>query len=282
MTVVEAAFALPILLLFMFGLADIGMWVFNGNQASNAARDGARIAILAYNQADVSGSADETAIVDAIDAHLPGRTITAADVAIQCLDPDGHTVACATARVDKDRIQVAVDWSWNLVTPIAGIFGTTRGDVTGTSTMTIVGLPHAALPPASTTTTPPTSSTTSSTSTPPGSTTSTTTTTIPPCTASNLTVSPVAAKSNGRLQNDVTITWETNGVPDCSDLLVRIEAPLGGTASRSCGCGASPNHSWTYDKNANNFWTTSGNQGWVRVFNGSIQIAAKSFTVTAA
>ena len=41
-TIVEAAFVIPILFLFMFALIDIGLWEYQRTQASAAARDGAR------------------------------------------------------------------------------------------------------------------------------------------------------------------------------------------------------------------------------------------------
>lgn len=276
-TLVEASIALPILFIFVAGLVDIGMWVFNANQAANAARDGARYAILDYELADVHGSTDFDAIVATMQAHLPQRTIDPADVDVRCIDPDNNVISCATAEPDSDRIQVLLEWGWQLVTPIAGLMNMTEGTVQGTSTMVIVGraLPGSGPPPSTTTTTPASTTTTTPSST--TSTSSTTTTTIP-CTASGLTVSPVKAKSGGQLQNDVVIAFSTNNVPACGSISVQIQAPLGGSASTSCGCGGPPNYSWTYDKNANNFWTTG--TGYARVFNGSSVIAVKSFTVT--
>lgn len=277
-TVVEASFALPVLFLFIAGLIDIGMWVYNANQAANAARDGARVGILDFETADVSGSADFDAIVAVMQSHLPSRTIDPADVDVQCLDPDNNVVTCATAFVDSDRLMVTIDWTWELVTPIATLMGMTEGAVTGTSTMAIVGrpLPGSGPPPStSSTTAPAPTSSTSSSST--SSTSSSTTTTTTPCWVSSLTVSPVQAKSNGRLENDVSVAFSTNGVSACGPLTVQIQAPGGGSASEACGCGTSPNHSWVYGKNENSFWTTG--TGYARVFNGSSVIATTSFTV---
>ena len=72
-TIVEAAFVIPILFLFMFALIDIGLWEYQRTQASAAARDGARVGILRYLTADVNGSANNTAISNAVAARLGGQ-----------------------------------------------------------------------------------------------------------------------------------------------------------------------------------------------------------------
>lgn len=284
-TIVEAAFAMPILFLFIAGLVDIGMWVFNGNQAANAARDGARQGILDFEQADVVGSADYDAIIDVMEAHLPGHTFTSSDVTIECIDPDGNPVSCAVAQLDVDRIRVTTRWHWDLVTPIARAFmGSSRGEVAGTATMALVGrpLPGSGPPPSTTTTTGP-----STTTTAPGPTTSTTTsttTTTLPCTVTDLTISPAQAKNTGSLQNDLVVSFQRNDVPACGTLTVQLQAPQGGSASRACGCGAGPtSFSWTYDKNANSFWTPTNASypfAYVRVLNGSSVVAQLAFTVS--
>lgn len=259
-TIIEAAIALPVLFLFLMGLVDLGMWTYNSNQSANAARDGARTAIVSHAAADIPSSPDWQAIVDSIEAHLPGKEIAPDEIAISCVRPDGSPVpgGCAAATVDVDRIQVEVEWDWDLVTPIAGMIGTQQGAAVGEASMVIVGRPLSTSP---------------STVPPP-----TTTTTTQPCSVSSVTVSAAQAKPNGNLQNDLVIAFTTNGVIDCDGVVVQLAAPGdAGTASHTCGCGTSPVRTWTYGKNTHFFWKSG--QATVRILNGASVIATKSFTV---
>ena len=45
-SLVEFALVLPVLLLFIFGIVDAGRLIYTYNTVSNAARDGARVAIV--------------------------------------------------------------------------------------------------------------------------------------------------------------------------------------------------------------------------------------------
>lgn len=139
--IVETALALPIMFVLILGLFDLGMWSMNANQAANAARDGARAGILTHEQADAPSSADRDAIVAAALARLPEGTARPDDVSISCVDQSDTTVPCHTARIDEDRIRVEVRWVWPLVTPVAGMIGTTDGVARGVATMEIVGRP---------------------------------------------------------------------------------------------------------------------------------------------
>ena len=74
-TIVEAAFVLPLLFLFIFALIDIGLWEYQSTQASAAARDGARVGILRYLTADTDGSVNNTAISNG-GARIPNGILT--------------------------------------------------------------------------------------------------------------------------------------------------------------------------------------------------------------
>jgi len=134
---VEAALIIPLFLLFVFGLIDIGYGIFQTSQATAAARDGGRVAILAYKQADVSGSADWTKINDAVRARLAGQTVES--ITVTCQQPSGSTVACSAAKPDADRIRVVIAWTYHPLTFVGAAVG--DRPVTGTATMTIIGLP---------------------------------------------------------------------------------------------------------------------------------------------
>ncbi len=263
-TVVEAAFALPILLTFIFGLVDLGMWTFNVNQATNAARDGAREAILSHVGADVPGSTAERAVLDAVDAHLD-RDVEHVD--ISCVDPDGNTLTtCAGARVDVDRIRVEVEWHWQLVTPIAAILGYDEGRAHGSATMTVVGSPLAGAAPTATTTS-----------------TTTTTTPDPTVCGTSLAVSPSTVTTTGpgasQLREAVVVDFTTNGSASCNELRIELYSSRNDkrVESVSCGCGEGPtSFTWSY-VGSDNTWKPG--TGTVNLYNGTTLLASQSFNV---
>lgn len=264
MTVVEAAFALPILLTFIFGLVDLGMWTLNVNQATNAARDGARAGILGHVGADVPGSEAEQAIRDAVEARLD-RGVERVD--ISCVDPDGTALAtCAGAQVDVDRIRVEVEWQWTLVTPVAAILGYDRGRAHGSATMTIVGRPLTGAPASSTTT-------------------STTTTTTPDAAVCGtaLAVSPSTVATTGpgasQLREAVVVEFTTNGSASCNDLRIELYSSHNDkrVESISCGCGEGPtSFSWSY-VGSDNAWKPG--TGTVNLYSGTTLLASETFSV---
>lgn len=273
-TIVEAAFALPILFTFIFGLVDLGMWTLNANQATNAARDGARLAILDYAGADVSSPASPTysAVVKAAKARLESDKVE--DVAVSCTTPAGATVACSAARVDVDSVRVDVRWRWRLVTPVAAILGYDRGDATGSATMRIVGRP---LPPPTTTTT----------TQPP-----TTTTTAPlnPCAVTLLKLEEpgggvkrrkIGADFTGQLADPIPVTFTTNGANGCTNLRVQLLSTDGKIKEIACGCDLTPpnppNYRWSYD-GSDNIWFNAGD-AYARVLNGTTALAEYKFNV---
>lgn len=267
-TIVEAAFALPILLLFVMGLIDLGLWTLNDNQATNAARDGARGGVISYLQADVPGSSDHDAIVDEIESHLPGRSIAPGDIDVRCIEPDGTPRACAVARPHVDRLEVSVDWTWTLITPIAAVIGVDEGEAKGVAAMTLIGKPVAGTPVVPPPVEPP--------SPPPPSDPPTDPT---PCSITGITVSPspVKEKGNGQLKTPITIRYTTNQVEQCNALAVQLTTPGGTTVSALCvHCENVANHEWTYSSNKKD-WSQHGN-ATVTVFNEFIE-ATGSFVV---
>lgn len=266
-TIVEASFALPILFLFIFGLIDMGLWTLNSNQAANAARDGARAGVLSYEQADQAGSADRAAIVAAIQQHLPGQDLDDSAIAIECVQAGGTVTPCAVAVPDVDRIRVAVQWEWKLLTPIAGTIGIESGAAEGAATMAIVGRPLAAGTLHDT-----------------AYAADTTTTTVPAATCAvgtpTVTPSPVESKGN-QLTSDLTVTFTSNAQA-CSGLRIELVGsrtnPEPTTLSFSCTCGDGPDHTWTYS-GSDNVWQQNA-EGIVRIFDGSTELAARTFSVT--
>jgi Flp pilus assembly protein TadG len=177
---VEAAIIFPLVFVLISAVIDLGFWAYQNAQVANAARDGARVAVLDYattvapQYADtggpngngtfsstdvlVPGSADQL-IESAIAAHLAGRAFTATVV---CYTAGSTTVtSCSSAAPGTDEITVTVTTARPSYSFIGPRFGSSS--ITESSTVVIVGLPQAIS--AATTTTSTSSTTTTSTST---------------------------------------------------------------------------------------------------------------------
>ncbi len=84
-TIVEAAFVLPLLLLVMLGAIEYGWLFFNVQQITNAARQGARVAILP----DVTPAQAEAVIMQLLQRVKLDRCSPTVEVGP---DPDGIVV----------------------------------------------------------------------------------------------------------------------------------------------------------------------------------------------
>jgi len=97
---VEFALVLPVLLMLLMGILDLGRAFYVYSAISNAAREGARRGIITPD--------DTAAIVTTVQEWAIG------------LDPDQMqiTVQLVTAEPQPDRIQVTVTYSFHPVTPL--------------------------------------------------------------------------------------------------------------------------------------------------------------------
>ena len=265
-TVVEAAFVLPLLFMFIFGLVDLGMWTLNANQASNAARDGARVGILAYPLPGFAIATEKeeakAAIIEAVKARLPEGTVDDSDVTITCLADDGTTVSCADP--NPDRVKVDVVWAWRLVTPVATMLGIEEGAATGSATMEIVGRPMAVAPP-------PVTEDPDDPVVPP---------VVVPCKVANLQTPASVTTKARQLTQPMLIKFDyVEG--DCNDLRVALTGTKRNpaeTITHYCGCGDAPNHSWLYE-GSNNIWQANGMKGTATVYNGDTLLVTRDFFV---
>jgi Flp pilus assembly protein TadG len=145
-TIVEAAFVVPLLFVFVLALVDIGLWEFQTSQASGAARDGARVGILSYTTASGSTASPGGTSFTAIDNAVKGRLAKQPySVTVTCVGPtDETTKSCSTASItppDIDRIKVVVTWSRKSYSPLGSLIGSSQ-TVTGTAVMQLVGKPQ--------------------------------------------------------------------------------------------------------------------------------------------
>lgn len=114
-TLLEFAFVFPILALLFAAMADLGFVVLGSSVASGAARDGARVGIIHYEDADDTSSSSFDRIDKAVKAKLVGwiQPGTGAFVTVRCLDGDNLATVkpCdAAIDVDLDVIEVTVSW----------------------------------------------------------------------------------------------------------------------------------------------------------------------------
>lgn len=116
-TVIEAAFAIPILLTIMMGLIDLGVGVLQTSQVSGAAADGARAAIIwkTGSKPDVVGSAAHGRVREAVAGRLMGKDFT---FDVRCVTPSDAVVACASADPDRDLLRVTVRSEFLPVSPL--------------------------------------------------------------------------------------------------------------------------------------------------------------------
>lgn len=114
---VEFALVLPIFLLLMFGIFDVGRAVFAYNAITNSAREAARLAIVNQTTASIQQRAQDqspgSAVTTCIVLLKPGLTSSdcaATPVASKCAAPP--VVGCVAS--------VEVRTTWAAITPIVG------------------------------------------------------------------------------------------------------------------------------------------------------------------
>lgn len=133
-TMVEFALVILIILVITLGGVDFGLWMFQKSEASQAAREAARIAMIKPPSA--LGALTSGAIYDAsiaeLESNLPQFAVT-----VTCADATtGSEIVDATKCVTGDLLTVTVTWHRDPLT-LVGVTDT----VSGSSTRTVVGVP---------------------------------------------------------------------------------------------------------------------------------------------
>jgi Flp pilus assembly protein TadG len=244
---VELAMVVPVLFLFVFGLVDVGLLAFERNQAAAAARDGARAALVDYDQADVPASANNERVKAAAVARIDAK---APVVAVRCLADTGTTISCSTASANVDRVELSVSWNRSSITFVGGIIGQSQ-HISATAAMVVAGRPSAAPVIPLTTSSSTTSTSTTSTTVGP------TTTTLLGCTATAAAVTPAVNTrqgSSGHLSLNFTVT--VNAVACASGIQVRL-TPTDGTITLAV---AGPGPLYTLSVNRNTYNWDLGTQ----------------------
>ncbi|HSS35219.1 MAG TPA: TadE/TadG family type IV pilus assembly protein [Patescibacteria group bacterium] len=140
-SLVEFALAFPIFLLLLFGLIDIGRFVYTANAVSQAAREGARYGSVGDWSASCGGSRQSCVVQETID-RLAGVTVKPSDVKVTCwrhLMSDPSKPVSSVPMSDcgaNDVLKVELKSQFQVLTPMIGqILGPT--DISGASSVTV-------------------------------------------------------------------------------------------------------------------------------------------------
>lgn len=129
-TLAEFALVLPIVILLLAAVVDIGRAVYAWNTVGNAARVGARVAVV--NQVESSPEcANDRPVVDAADPHWSiaacavaastALAVTQDDVTVTYAVPPGSGLTCTAGDLDVGCIaRVTVAYDYTALTPIVG------------------------------------------------------------------------------------------------------------------------------------------------------------------
>ena len=139
-SLVEFALVIPIIVLLVASFVEIGRAVFAYNTVANAARQGARVAIV--NQLpDVTDCDESRPIEDPYEPHwsiigcsiLAGKTLglTAANVTVAYVTPPSTTLSCSPTLHVGCLATVTVTYQYDISTPIVSRF---IGPITMTQT----------------------------------------------------------------------------------------------------------------------------------------------------
>jgi Flp pilus assembly protein TadG len=116
---VEFAIALPIFLVLMMGIFDLGRAIYQYNGVSEAAREIARV--TSVHPGTTLGNSTETA---AVVATQKGLIPNLASPTFTCIDIDGSTLNTSTTCVAGNQVKVIIVAPYRPVTPLLGLIGT--------------------------------------------------------------------------------------------------------------------------------------------------------------
>lgn len=125
-SLVEFALVLPIFLLLLFGLIDIGRYVYTANAVNEAAREGARLGSVAAWSTGCAGTR-ETCVRDIAISRLAGVAIDPKDVTVKCWrynlakPKEPGEVPVSQCR-SNDFLSVELSAKFQVLTPVIGQF----------------------------------------------------------------------------------------------------------------------------------------------------------------
>ena len=127
---VEAAFVLPVALIFLFGTWEVGRMVQVDQVLYNAAREGARLAAGGSNAGtSVTASMVQQAVRDYLtSAGLPSAAVSGAQITLTCLANPSWTDPVNALPLDKFQVTVTIpsgapfnSLRWSMVTQLTSV-----------------------------------------------------------------------------------------------------------------------------------------------------------------
>ena len=121
-TLVEFALILPIFVLILVGIFDLGRAVYVFNTLNNAARESVRVGIVNQNCAAIGDEAEAAAVSIGIDWNAGlGCNAAANDVKVRFMQPDyTDTAPCNVTPRIGCIVEVTVQYEFTAATPIVG------------------------------------------------------------------------------------------------------------------------------------------------------------------
>src|SRR4051794_113478 len=113
---VEFAMVVPLFFSLLFVLADFSMAELGNAAGANAVREGARVGIINFANADQTSSSNYLAIKSAVNSKLVGLVKSNPTVTVACMKSDGVTTlthGCDPTYVSigSDLLKVQVTWT---------------------------------------------------------------------------------------------------------------------------------------------------------------------------
>jgi hypothetical protein len=136
-SLVEFALVLPVFLLLLFGLIDIGRYVFTVNALNQAAREGARLGSVA-SWANACSGTREACITQATVGRMAGVPPEAIKVDVTCQRYAAGKLANAPVSGcrSNDLLRVQLSMKFQILTPMIGQF-VGGAPITGSAEVTV-------------------------------------------------------------------------------------------------------------------------------------------------
>ena len=126
-SLVEFALVLPLILLLIMGVVDLGRGIFAFNEVANAAREGGRTGIVNQTLTDIRTRAAAQAIALGIPTTQPancpalgGPPPAGTGICVVILEADGTAGPCSTTPEIGCMVVVSVKTTFTALTPIIG------------------------------------------------------------------------------------------------------------------------------------------------------------------